>query len=257
MSETFDAIVIGSGFGGAITACRLAEKGMKVLVLERGRRWAARDYPRKPGDRLAVQRPRRRRDRTAGSICGSSRTWRCRRRLASAAARSPTAASRWKRNPSLFANGWPAEITYAELKPYYDKVAQVMNLQTLPDGQLTQRFKLAREAAEKLGHADRFSKVPLAVTFSPEWNYELKDPVQAASTPKPSPTRRGSSRARAFTSGTATSAATSAPRTRWISITCRSQKAAAPRSGRCTSSAPSSGRTAATAWCSTGSIAAA
>ena len=28
-----------------------------------------------------------------------------------------------------------------------------MNLQTLPDGQLTQRFKLAREAAEKLGHA--------------------------------------------------------------------------------------------------------
>ena len=33
----FDAIVIGSGFGGAITACRLAEAGMKVLVLERGR----------------------------------------------------------------------------------------------------------------------------------------------------------------------------------------------------------------------------
>ena len=50
MSATFDAIVIGSGFGGAITACRLAEKGMKVLVLERGRRWAARDYPRKAGD---------------------------------------------------------------------------------------------------------------------------------------------------------------------------------------------------------------
>ena len=51
-----------------------------------------------------------------------------------------------------------------------------MNLQTLPDGQLTQRFKLAREAAEKLGHADRFAKTPLAVTFSPEWNYQLPDP---------------------------------------------------------------------------------
>ena len=51
-----------------------------------------------------------------------------------------------------------------------------MNLQTLPDGQLTQRFKLAREAAEKLGHGDRFSKGPLAVTFSPEWNYQLNDP---------------------------------------------------------------------------------
>ena len=43
--------------------------------------------------------------------------------------------------------------------------AIVMNLQTLPDGQLTQRFKLAREGAEKTGHADRFSKVPLAVSF--------------------------------------------------------------------------------------------
>ena len=35
----FDVIIIGSGFGGAITACRLVEAGMKVLILERGRRW--------------------------------------------------------------------------------------------------------------------------------------------------------------------------------------------------------------------------
>ncbi|MFO1093290.1 MAG: NAD(P)-binding protein [Planctomycetaceae bacterium] len=36
----YDAIVIGSGFGGAITACRLAEAGYKVCILERGRRWS-------------------------------------------------------------------------------------------------------------------------------------------------------------------------------------------------------------------------
>jgi cholesterol oxidase len=35
----FDVIVIGSGFGDAITGCRLAESGYKVLMLERGRRW--------------------------------------------------------------------------------------------------------------------------------------------------------------------------------------------------------------------------
>ena len=60
MSEKFDAIVVGSGFGGSITACRLAEKGMKVLVLERGRRWTPADYPRKPGDPWTydVRRPR-------------------------------------------------------------------------------------------------------------------------------------------------------------------------------------------------------
>jgi cholesterol oxidase len=46
----FDVIVIGSGFGGAITSCRLAEAGYKVAILERGRRWDKHTYPRKPGD---------------------------------------------------------------------------------------------------------------------------------------------------------------------------------------------------------------
>ena len=46
----FDVIVIGSGFGGAVMACRLAEKGHKVLILERGRRWPIEDYPREAGD---------------------------------------------------------------------------------------------------------------------------------------------------------------------------------------------------------------
>ena len=34
-----DAIVIGSGFGGAVTALRLTEHGVNTLMLEKGRRW--------------------------------------------------------------------------------------------------------------------------------------------------------------------------------------------------------------------------
>lgn len=49
MTSRYDAIVIGSGFGGAVTACRLAEAGHSVAVLERGRRWSADDFPRTLG----------------------------------------------------------------------------------------------------------------------------------------------------------------------------------------------------------------
>jgi cholesterol oxidase len=42
-SEPVEALVIGSGFGGSIAALRLAQAGVRVVVLERGRRWAIRD----------------------------------------------------------------------------------------------------------------------------------------------------------------------------------------------------------------------
>lgn len=41
-----DVIVIGSGFGGSVSAMRLSEKGYRVTVLERGPRWQARDFPK-------------------------------------------------------------------------------------------------------------------------------------------------------------------------------------------------------------------
>ena len=50
MSEHFDVVVVGTGFGGAAVACRLAQGGARVLVLERGRRWTREEYPRTPGD---------------------------------------------------------------------------------------------------------------------------------------------------------------------------------------------------------------
>ena len=47
MTTTFDYdwLVIGSGFGGSVSALRLAEKGYTVAVLERGRRFGDKDLP--------------------------------------------------------------------------------------------------------------------------------------------------------------------------------------------------------------------
>jgi choline dehydrogenase-like flavoprotein len=48
MVQNFDAIVIGTGFGGAVTSCRLAQAGLHTLVLERGRRYDLASLPDLP-----------------------------------------------------------------------------------------------------------------------------------------------------------------------------------------------------------------
>jgi cholesterol oxidase len=42
----FDYIVVGSGFGGSVSALRLTEKGYRVAVMEMGRRWNADNLPK-------------------------------------------------------------------------------------------------------------------------------------------------------------------------------------------------------------------
>jgi cholesterol oxidase len=46
MDFDYDYVVVGSGFGGSVAACRLAEKGYSVAVLEMGKRWNADDFPK-------------------------------------------------------------------------------------------------------------------------------------------------------------------------------------------------------------------
>lgn len=44
--EIYDYIIIGSGFGGSVSALRLSEKGYKVLVIEKGKWWKNEDFPK-------------------------------------------------------------------------------------------------------------------------------------------------------------------------------------------------------------------
>ncbi len=46
MQKDYDYIIIGSGFGGSVSALRLSEKGYKVLVIEKGKWYEADDFPK-------------------------------------------------------------------------------------------------------------------------------------------------------------------------------------------------------------------
>ncbi len=45
-AQHYDWVIIGSGFGGSVSAHRLTQKGYKVLVIEKGRRFESQDFPK-------------------------------------------------------------------------------------------------------------------------------------------------------------------------------------------------------------------
>src|SRR5262245_14217170 len=130
MAADFDVIVIGSGFGGAITGARLAEAGYKVLILERGRRWG-QDFPRAPGDQWMWDHdhPEKKHGwfdiRTfpnmivaqGAGVGGGSLVY---------------ANISVKAKPDTFEDGWPPEVTFDTLAPHYQRVAETMNVKAVP-----------------------------------------------------------------------------------------------------------------------------
>ncbi|KAL4558326.1 hypothetical protein LXL04_036524 [Taraxacum kok-saghyz] len=43
--DSYDAIVVGSGYGGSVAACRMSMAGINVCLLEKGRKWESQDFP--------------------------------------------------------------------------------------------------------------------------------------------------------------------------------------------------------------------
>jgi cholesterol oxidase len=178
VAVNFDAIVIGSGFGGAVAACRLSEAGYKVLVLERGRRWDETSFPSVTGkdwlwDQYKPEKSNGWADlrmfpnmsvATAAGVGGGSLIY---------------ANVFIEAKPHVFEKGWPPEITYEELKPYYDVAGEMLNVRKLPTTQWTARTHLVKEAAEKIGHGDKFELVDLAVAFDDEWTPDQPDAMTA------------------------------------------------------------------------------
>ncbi|KAF0809191.1 cholesterol oxidase [Alcanivorax sp. S71-1-4] len=173
--ERVDTLVIGSGFGGAVMALRLAEKGAKVVVLERGRRWAPADYPSVSGRHWLWDEDEPEKQNgwidfryfgdmsvaVGAAVGGGSLIY------ANISVEAP---------PERFSQGWPAAISHAVLRPHYDTVARMMNVQPLPVNQYTPRTRLMRDAAESIGAGERFRVLPQAVTFDPDWHDQLPQP---------------------------------------------------------------------------------
>lgn len=176
---SYDVVIVGSGFGGAVAACRLAKAGRRILVLERGRRWAVEDYPREPGDSWIwdANAPERRNGwidlrildqmwvAQGAGVGGGSLIY---------------ANVSIDAKPDVFDDGWPSAITAQAMAPYYERVGAMLAPRPIPDGQVTKRFELMRDAAEAIGEARRLRKLDLAVTFDEAWHYGLPDPHNPA-----------------------------------------------------------------------------
>lgn len=162
----WDYVIIGSGFGGSITACRLAQKGKKVLVLERGRQWDEKDdYPITKEDSwiFSHKNPEKHNGWLDFRFFGKMNVI----QGAGIGGGSLIYANiSVEARPDVFERGWPQEITYDVLKPYYDRVAQFMNVGEVPPSQRTERSRLMQRAAEAAGYGDRYRQVGLCVEFN-------------------------------------------------------------------------------------------
>lgn len=185
MNWDAEALVIGSGFGGAITACRLAKEWPgEVIVLERGKRYGFGDFPRSPQAMAKnfftvapdkdFRRPRFVPKRQYTGLF-DIRTY-SRMDVVQAAGvggGSLIYANVFMEPPAeVFDERWPDNTKKADLAPYYAVARQVLAARTLPAGSDPKRQVVRTRYFEKAaGVIGRKSElVTILVNFGPEGN---------------------------------------------------------------------------------------
>ncbi len=174
--QHFDAVIVGSGFGGSVTAARLAEAGWSVCLLERGKAYPPNSFPRSPlGMKHNFWHP-------SEGLHGMFDLW-------SFTGLDAVCASGLGGGSLIYANvflrkdekwfvhddrsgggyeNWP--VTRADLDPHYDRVQQRIGLQHFPlqdpPYDATPKVIAFRDAAQRAGLD--WALVPLAVTFANE-----------------------------------------------------------------------------------------
>lgn len=172
--DHFDAVIVGSGFGGSVAAYRLAEAGLSVCLLERGRAYPPGSFPRTPSAlKRAFWDP-------SEGLYGMFDVWSFKGLEALVGSGLGGGSliyanvllrkdERWFMEDAPDGTGttpWPVSRT--DLDPHYDRVERMMNVQLYPDEHApydaTSKMHALREAGERLGLP--WQRVPLAVTFA-------------------------------------------------------------------------------------------
>jgi cholesterol oxidase len=158
----YDVVVVGSGFGGSVSALRLAEKGYRVGVLEAGRRFDATTLPKTSWDlRNFLWAPKlglrgiQRITLLKGVVVLSA---------AGVGGGSLVYANTLYRPPAgFFADPHWAGITEEELAPYYDLASRMLGVTTQPS--MTPADVVIRRVAEDMGVGHTFRRTPVGVFF--------------------------------------------------------------------------------------------
>ena len=189
--EHTDVLVVGSGFGGSVSALRLREKGYAVTVLEAGRRFADEDFAATSWDlRRFLWAP-------ALGLRGIQRIHLLRDVLVLAGAGVGGGSLNYAntlyrpRSDAFFRDPQWAHVTdwRAELDPHYDTAERMLGVVTNPT--VTPVDALYRRVAEEMGVGESFRRAPVGVFFGREGalepGVEVDDPYFGGAGPR----RRG------------------------------------------------------------------
>ncbi|MDO7867087.1 GMC family oxidoreductase [Nocardioides sp. WY-20] len=181
----YDVLVIGSGFGGSVSALRLTEKGYRVGVLEAGARFADDDFASTSWDvKRYLFAP------VAGCY-GIMRIEMVRDCMIAAGAGVGGGSLVYANtlyeplDPFYEDPAWAGITDWkAELAPYYDQAKRMLGVTTYPG--FTPADGLMKQVAEEMGVGDTFHPTPVGVLFGEAAGETVADPFFGGA----GPTRR-------------------------------------------------------------------